>query len=153
MNPFSTFLHVPEGLLYPHHNHLTRRLSALARLFDDQAAYETLCAAGDPMVYEVYEIKASEIAGQLQHGLTIVHPGKVGNEYFFTKGHFHKVLETAEIYMTFRGHGYMMMETPEGEWAAEELSPNRILYIPPRWAHRSINVGIEDLVMFFTCDH
>ncbi len=43
----------------------------------------------------------------------------------------------------------MMMETPEGEWAAEELIPGRELYVPCRWAHRSINVGNEDLITFF----
>lgn len=150
MYPFSTVMHLPEGLLTPHHNHLTRRLSALAGLFEDRVAFDVLCASGDPLVYQVYEIKAPETAGELQHGVTIIHPGKVGREYFFTKGHFHAVVETAEIYMTLRGHGYMMMETPEGEWAAEELYPNAVLYIPPRWAHRSVNVGSEDLVMFFT---
>ncbi len=143
-------MRLPQGLLEPHHNHLVRRLSALRGLFNDQAAWTALCAAGDPVVYEVYEIKAPEREGELQHGLSIVHPGAVGNEYFFTKGHFHHVLETAEIYVTLRGHGFMMMETPEGEWAAEELVPNAVLYIPPRWAHRSINVGAEDLIMLFT---
>ncbi len=29
-----------------------------------------------------------------------------------TKGHFHTVLETAEIYYTLQGRGYMVMETP-----------------------------------------
>jgi glucose-6-phosphate isomerase len=43
----------------------------------------------------------------------------------------------------------MMMETPEGEWAAVELTPGKVLYVPPRWAHRSINVGKDDLITFF----
>ncbi len=150
MNPFSSVMHLPQGLLTPHHTHLVRRLSALEGLFNDRSAYEACRADRDPIVYEVYEIKAPENAGELQHGVTIVHPGKVGNEYFITKGHFHHVLETAEIYLTLRGRGFMIMETPEGDWAAEELVPDSILYIPPRWAHRSVNVGTEDLVMFFT---
>lgn len=42
------------------------------------------------------------------------------------------------------------MENPEGEWAVEKLQPGGVLYVPPRWAHRSVNVGKdEDLVMFF----
>lgn len=42
------------------------------------------------------------------------------------------------------------METPEGDWAVEELKPGSVLYVPPRWAHRSVNTGTdEDLVMFF----
>jgi glucose-6-phosphate isomerase len=44
----------------------------------------------------------------------------------------------------------MVMETPEGEWAVEELRPGRVLYVPPRWAHRSVNTsGEKDLVTFF----
>jgi glucose-6-phosphate isomerase len=44
----------------------------------------------------------------------------------------------------------MVMETPEGDWAVEELRSGRVLYVPPRWAHRSINTSQnEDLVTFF----
>jgi len=42
------------------------------------------------------------------------------------------------------------METPEGAWAVEPLRPNTVLYVPPRWAHRSVNTSLtEDLVTFF----
>jgi glucose-6-phosphate isomerase len=41
------------------------------------------------------------------------------------------------------------MENPEGDWSVEELRPGRILYVPPRWAHRSVNTGSGDLVFLF----
>ena len=67
-----------------------------------------------------------------------------------TKGHFHTVLDTAEVYYCLKGDGAMVMETPEGQWSVEELHPGRVLYVPPRWAHRSVNTDLhEDLVMFF----
>jgi glucose-6-phosphate isomerase len=79
-----------------------------------------------------------------------VHPGKVGDEYFMTKGHFHAVLDTAEIYYCLQGEGMMVMEMPEGDWAVEELRPGKVLYVPPRWAHRSVNTSDkEELVTFF----
>jgi len=79
-----------------------------------------------------------------------VHPGKVGQEFFMTKGHFHTVLDTAEMYLCLKGEGVMVMETPEGETAVESLSPGRVLYVPPRWAHRSVcTARQEDLVTFF----
>ena len=88
--------------------------------------------------------------GELLHGISIVHPGKVGDEYFMTKGHFHAVLETAEIYYCLAGEGYMVMETPEGECSIAELRPGKVLYVPPCWAHRSVNTGAAaDLVTFF----
>jgi glucose-6-phosphate isomerase len=43
----------------------------------------------------------------------------------------------------------MLMETPEGEWDAVELEAGKAVYVPGRWAHRSINVSDEPLVTFF----
>ena len=43
----------------------------------------------------------------------------------------------------------MLLENPEGDWSAQELSPGKAVYCPKRWAHRSINVGGEPLVTFF----
>ncbi|MFN2145531.1 MAG: glucose-6-phosphate isomerase family protein, partial [Anaerolineales bacterium] len=119
-------------------NHIQRRLSNMKGQYLDQQAFEARLAEADDLLYEVYEIKRPEIEGEILHGISIVHPGKVGEEYNMTKGHFHTVLETAEIYYTLNGRGYMVMETPEGDWAVEELAAGRILYVPPRWAHRSI---------------
>ena len=109
-----------------------------------------MLAEDDTLLYEVYEIKRPEIAGELLNGLSIVHPGTVGHEYFMTKGHFHTVIDTSEVYYCLKGEGVMVMETPEGEWAVEPLRPNAVLYVPPRWAHRSVNTSpTEDLVTFF----
>ena len=44
----------------------------------------------------------------------------------------------------------MVMENPEGETAVETLSPGDVLYVSPRWAHRSVCTSrLEDLVLFF----
>jgi len=118
--------------------------------YADVTSFESMLSRNDQLLYEVYEIKRPHLAGELLNGLSIVHPGKVGNEYFMTKGHFHTVLETAEIYCCVKGQGYMIMETPLGDWSVEELRPGRVLYVPPCWAHRSVNTGAtEDLVTFF----
>ena len=67
-----------------------------------------------------------------------------------TKGHFHSVRATAEIYYCLHGSGVLLMENAEGDWAAETLTPGRVVYVAPYWAHRSINTGqSEDLVTFF----
>jgi len=132
-------------------NHITRRLSALRGQFLDQDAYARLLDREDTLLYAVNEIKRPAAAGELLMGVSIVHPGKVGKEFFMTKGHFHTVLDTAEVYYCLRGEGFMVMETPEGHPAVERLSPGRVLYVPPRWAHRSVCTSRqEDLVTFFT---
>ena len=66
-----------------------------------------------------------------------------------TKGHYHTVIETAEIYLCLRGEGYMLMKTSGGRFAAEKMSRGRMVYVPPYWAHRSVNTGTtEPLVSF-----
>jgi glucose-6-phosphate isomerase len=149
-HPITFGISLPEGVPTHYDNHITRRLSAMKGQFADQAAYQSLLAGGDTLLYEVYEIRRPELAGELLHGTSIVHPGLVGDEYFMTKGHFHAELETAEVYYCLAGEGAMVMETPEGDWAVEALRPGQVLYVPPRWAHRSVNTSPDaDLVTLF----
>jgi glucose-6-phosphate isomerase len=148
--PFAADIALPGGQLSRYDNRYVRPLSAMRGFYSDGNAYERLLAAGDIALYEVYESVRPAVPGELLHGTTILHPGKVGDEYFMTKGHFHAVIDTAEIYHVLRGEGMMVMETPGGEWAVEKLRPGRVLYVPPYWAHRSVNTGRDqDLITFF----
>jgi glucose-6-phosphate isomerase len=129
---------------------IVRRLSSLRGQFLDAAAFDDALAQADPVLYQVYAVDRPGEVGELSSGLTILHCGKVGDEYFMTKGHFHAVLETGEVYYCLGGDGRMVMETPEGEWHVAEMTPGAVVYVPPRWAHRSINVSeSEDLVFFW----
>lgn len=130
-------------------NHIDRRLSSLRNKFSDQKAFEAMVGSGDPLVYEVYENRRPEAAGELANGLSIIHPGQVGSEYFMTKGHYHLVRDTAEVYYCMQGKGVLLMENEAGDTAVEEFFPGRVVYVTPHWAHRSINTGTEDLVTFF----
>jgi glucose-6-phosphate isomerase len=148
--PFTFEIALPAGIPTKYDNHIIRGLSSMRGQYADQQAYDALLAQGDALLYEVYENHRPESSGELLHGISIVHPGRVGDEYYMTKGHFHAVLETAEIYYCLAGQGYMVMETPEGESSVAELHPGKVLYVPPRWAHRSVNTGDgTDLVTFF----
>ena len=148
-HPFTFSISVPDETLSEYDNHIVRRLSAMIGQYQDAQAF-TAMLSQDPVLYEVYEIKRPESEGELMNGISIVHPGKVGEEYFMTKGHFHTVLDTAEVYYCLKGEGMMVMETLEGEWSIEELHPGCVLYVPPRWAHRSVNTGqLVNLVTFF----
>jgi glucose-6-phosphate isomerase len=148
--PFAFILPTPSLIPSAYDNHIERRLSALRGQFSDQAAYERMLAQEDTLLYEVYEIQRPHESGELLTGISIVHPGKVGSEFFMTKGHFHAVLDTAEVYLCMKGEGFMVMENPQGEWRVEKLAPGKVLYVPPRWAHRSVcTARLEDLVTFF----
>jgi glucose-6-phosphate isomerase len=148
--PFSFFLPSPKVIPSRVDNHIERRLSSMKGQYSDAPAYEALLAREDTLIYEVYEVRRPEVEGEMLMGISIVHPGKVGREFFMTKGHFHTVLATAEVYYCLRGEGCMVMETPEGGTSVEALAPGHVLYVPPRWAHRSVCTSRrEDLVTFF----
>jgi len=128
---------------------IQRRVSDMASQFADTDAAKALSEGDNPLLYEFYGLDLPPEAGVLQFGTTILYPGRVGEEYYMTKGHFHNILDTSEIYYCLSGQGMMMMETPEGDVDCKELKPGDALYVPGRWAHRSINTGSEPLVMFF----
>ena len=129
---------------------LQRKLSKMKGMFSDEEAYDKALAKEDTLVYEFYDMGVPDSEKEVAYGTSITYPGKVGNEYYMTKGHFHTILDTAEVYYCLRGHGYMLMENPEGDWEAAELTPGKAVYVPGRYAHRSINVSdSEPLVTFY----
>ena len=127
-----------------------RLLSQMRAMYSDAEAAAKILENEDLLVYEFYELGCPERKGDLAFGTTILYPGKVGNEYFMTKGHFHTQLDTSEVYYTLSGEGYMVMENPEGDTIEMPLSKNQVVYVPRCYAHRAVNTGKEPLVFFFT---
>lgn len=128
-----------------------RYLSQMRGRYQDKEAFDRELQKGDPVVYEFHELPIKEDPGDFAFGCSILNPGKVGDEYYFTKGHFHTILMTGEVYYCLKGHGYMLLENMEGDWSAQEISAGKAVYVPRGYAHRSINVSsAEKLVTFFT---
>ncbi len=149
VEPFSLEIDIESGILKNATNHLVRRASDMRGHYADGAALERLIAGeNDPLHYEVFEVPVSEERGHLMYCISKLQPGRVGEECFMTKGHYHADAGTAEIYLCLRGRGFMAMKTTEGAWAAQEMSRGRMVYVPPFWAHRSINTGDEPLISF-----
>lgn len=130
--------------------HYEKRLGDLDGVFADQAAFETRAAADpDELVYEVFDHRSEERAGDLIFGTSILYPGTVGAEFHLTRGHLHAQADRSEIYVCLAGHGVMLMETVEGETQAVELRAGQTVYVPGHWIHRSVNVGSEVFVTQF----
>jgi glucose-6-phosphate isomerase len=141
---------VAAGTLLGASNKYTKSLLDLDGVYEDAAAYAALRASMcDAIVYEVTDYKPSLDAGDMILGVTRMLPGKVGREYFLTRGHIHANPNRPEMYYGEKGHGVMLMESPAGEVRAVEIKPRTMCYVPPYWIHRSVNVGAEDLVMTF----
>ena len=146
MKPFATTLSFAERMITPHGQGIERRLSHMRGMYQDTAQTEAILKREDPLIYEVYNVDVPEEEGQLLHGFTVLHPGRVGDEYYMTKGHFHVVMDTAEIYLGLEGQGTLLMQTKEGVFQALEMERGTIAYVPPYWAHRTVNRGKDPFV-------
>jgi len=127
-----------------------KRIRDLDGLYLDQSAFASLAASRrEEVAYEVYEFRPNENPGDLIFGTSILYPGKVGDEYFMTRGHIHSKSDRPEIYYCQSGSGVMLMETPPGETRSVAMKPQTVVYVPPHWIHRSVNIGSDILVTFF----
>jgi glucose-6-phosphate isomerase, archaeal len=135
-----------SGSLVPAAAGFSRRLSDMIGAYADQEAARSLLAhADDPVIYTGYDASVPPEAGHLTFRTTIIMPGTIGSEYFMTKGHHH-VRDSAEFYLGMSGAGLMLMQSRAGEFAQQKLEPRASVYVPPGWAHRTVNVGDEPLV-------
>src|SRR5438045_2591546 len=93
--------------------HYEKRLSELGGLYLDSAAHAaSVQRYGDPLVYAVDEFRPSADAGDLIFGVTRMLPGKIGDEFYLTRGHIHGKADRPEIYHGQAGRGLMLMESP-----------------------------------------
>jgi glucose-6-phosphate isomerase len=144
--PFALLLDLRSGRLDPHTTRIQRRASDLRGAFADAAALDRLIEVGDPLLYEVLQYDVPEEAGQLICCTTVLQPGTVGDEYYMTKGHYHAARETAEVYLGLSGQGLLLLRTEDGRASTQQLAPGTVAYVPPYWAHRTVNTGTEPLV-------
>src|SRR6516165_2267926 len=122
--------------------HYERRLSELRGAFLNPDALETaIREQRDPVCYENYGFNQNQTEGDLFFGTTIIYPGKVGSEYYLTRGHYHTKRDRAETYQTVSGTGLALFQKPDGETHVAKLEPGKITYIPPYWAHRCVNTS------------
>lgn len=101
----------------------------------------------DPLavVYHVEMLDSPAQAGALYVGVTHLNAGKIGNEFYMTRGHFHKQREAGEVYFGLCGEGLLLLQTEQGDTRLERVAPGSVHMIPPFTAHRLINTGTEML--------
>jgi glucose-6-phosphate isomerase len=141
VSPFAIAMDLQQGRLNceaPVH----RYLSDLQGFFFDSAAYEAALAREDALVYQTSAVTSPSGPGDLHIGLGTLFPGRIGDEYFFTKGHLHERREAAEIYIGLEGTGVMLLEDEAtGDSQMLPLEPHRMVYVPGHTAHRTCNIG------------
>ena len=143
--PFATALDAPTGAMNPHELVVERRVSELLDAFADTDAARTLAEDGNPVVYRAFEAAVPHEGTHLVYRTTVIEPGAVGDEFFMTKGHHH-VRDSAELYYGMAGTGMMVMQDRAGSVRTVDMPTGTAVYVPPAWAHRTVNVGDVPLV-------
>lgn len=125
-----------------------KTLQNLEGIFGDSTALRLL--GHDREVYRVrwWSPAKAGTEGGLFWGLTVLQPGKVGDEYFMTHGHFHANRSRAEFYGTVSGNGMLIQMNRERRTWGEVMTPGSLHYIRGENAHRIANTGGTPLVVW-----
>ena len=127
-----------------------RKLKDLAGIFRDEEAFSAMDLEQTAYTVQAWLPVKEGTSGGLFFGTTNLMPGKVGNEYFMTKGHFHTQSDRAEFYWGVQGNGMLiLMDCNRSTWA-EEMFPGSLHYIPAHVAHRVANTG-DAILVFGAC--
>jgi len=148
-HPFKSHLELESGKIGSNANCWDRKLSEMTEIYDQENINNQLDISGNTIVYRVYEHELPYEKGHLIPVTTILYPGRVGNQFFMTKGHYHENRGTAEVYLILNGEGVLTMQTEDGQHQEIEFSTEDLLYIPPFWAHRMVNTSISDPLIFY----
>ena len=127
-----------------------RLLKDLKNFYEDEESRSAMLQ--DELIYEVQAILPvdQDTEGGLFFGRTVIQPGKVGNEYFMTKGHFHGKPDRGEYYWCLQGEGMLILMDRKRKTWAERMTRGSLHYIPGYTAHRTANTS-ENPLIFEAC--
>ncbi len=144
------FTHLASGNLDGHSIvKVTKTVGDLEGYWDDSDALARLDSATPLYITQSWLPEGEETAGALAWGNTTLFPGRVGREYFMTRGHFHRKREKGELVICVSGTGALMLMDEQGETRIEPLAHGSTHYVSGHTAHRTINTGALPLV--FLC--
>jgi glucose-6-phosphate isomerase, archaeal len=123
-----------------------KRLKDLDGIFYDKKAFARIDLQQTAYTVQAWLPVAEGTPGGLYFGTTNLFPGKVGNEFFMTRGHLHTLSDRSEFYWGIRGNGMLiMMDQNRNTWA-EQMQPGSLHYIQAHIAHRVANTGDSTLI-------
>jgi glucose-6-phosphate isomerase len=142
--PFRLDVDLSTGKLAPATTVVERRLSHMQGMYVDPETESRMLKQGNPLIYEVFQYDVPERTGELFVCTTVIQPGKIGDEFFMTKGHYHAVRDRGEVYYGLSGEGQVVMQA-EDLCTSVPIGPGIVAYVPPYFAHRTVNTGSEPL--------
>lgn len=124
---------------------VTKTVGDLAGYWYDAAALALLDPAKLLYTTESWLPAGEGIAGALAWGNTTLLPGRIGREYFMTRGHWHRRRECGELVICVEGEGALILMDEGGHTRTERLTPGSTHHVPGYTAHRTANTGAEPL--------
>lgn len=150
VEPTSHKIDPESGVMQGPSGHYEKKLRDLSGLYADRQSFDKAAeSSGETVVYQVDERRPDAAHGDLIFGTTWMAPGRIGDEFYMTRGHIHARGNRPETYYGESGEGLMLLESPEGETRILQVAPKVMVYVPPLWIHRSVNTGVAPLVMSF----
>ena len=151
--PYSLNLDFESGELSFYNRKAEVRLSDLAPyVYNTKVVAERLARKEDPPIYSYFDCVQPSMIGEMNFGVTILSPGKIADEYNFTRGHYHTDTGAAEIYIGIRGEGFLLMQKRNGSCKIEKIERGKMVYAPRDWnGHRTVNAG-KDKLVFLTIE-
>jgi glucose-6-phosphate isomerase, archaeal len=149
--PFATVLNAQSLEIQPNTGGYVKYIRELHSIYADEEKFQQLLESrGSDVAYRVNELRFTERGHDLITGISVLNPGKVGSEFFMTRGHLHQRADRPETYYCLSGRGILLMEDLEGRVEAAEMQPGSLVYVPPFWVHRSVNIGSEIFATLFS---
>lgn len=148
-SPFSMDYSIDPLSFEPKEEIVRRTLSSMKDAYLDQGAVQEMLAKDDPLIVQVFMAPVPAEKGFLMVNINAVYPGKVGGEYFMTMGHIHDdPIGAPEVYITMKGKGWLVLQAKDGRTHVAEMQPGKINYIPATFAHRCVNIGRTDPLVY-----
>ena len=141
------YIDLENGTIRGNATESVRRLKDLKGIFADEAAFAAMDLETVAYRVQMHDAEKEGTEGGLLFGTSYVMPGKVGNEYFMTKGHYHAKRDTAEYYFCISGRGALILMREDGTCWMEEMERGTLHYIEKSVAHRLANTGDEVLAV------
>ncbi|HSV74553.1 MAG TPA: glucose-6-phosphate isomerase family protein [Chthonomonadales bacterium] len=123
-----------------------RRLASLRDYVREPEVLDTMDADGEVYRVLAFEPAPEGVPGAVCCATTVLQPGRVGDEYFFTRGHYHAAEDRPELEVVVRGEGFLVLRGADTAAWYEPMLPGSVHHVPPGVAHRVANVGEEPLV-------
>jgi len=118
---------------------VVRTLKDMKKYFLDKDEVKKILKKKNSIIYTVF-IKKLELNKMI--GLTVINPGSIGKEYYFTKGHKHKK-PLSEIYILLNGKGDLILQNKKSKVVC--LKRGEKIIVPGKSAHRLVNIGKKKL--------